>query len=176
VRALVRTLLFVFKSRTNQLLFVGITVAFLILFLFLQNFSGVFSLLRFSQISLIERLRIGVLSFFDVSSAVTIETSILIYCTALLVGINTTLTYVYFTRYGKYLMKNGLQSGVSALAVFIGVGCSACGGVMLTFLVSVFGVTYVYTEYLTAFGYVGVGVLFAGTCSLLKSLQPTVCS
>ncbi len=171
----VGTLASVFIVGTNRHIFFSTIIVFIILFFLMQNGEGVISILGLQQISAIERLRLGLFTFFDISNLTNLKSGGLAILASFLGGLNTTLGYAYFKKNGRFRMKNGLTTGLSTLIVFIGVGCSVCGGVTLMLAVSALGLTSVFLDYITFLSYTGVVFLFLGTLSLLGSLRNDTC-
>jgi hypothetical protein len=170
-----KSLVSVLESRSNRFILLGATTTIFILFLTLQNYEGAISIFQYSQISPSERLLIGTLTLFDTSSFATVGSGFFIFATALIGGLNVTLGFEYLKRHKKILIRDSFQSGASMFAIFVGLGCNACGGAIIMFVLSMFGVAPAFIGYASLLGYAGLILLLVGSISLLNSLNSHVC-
>jgi hypothetical protein len=131
-----RNIQVILKSRTYLLLTLGIALLLLIVMIWLPNFSFITSFITNSDITLLSKVKFlwGSLGAFSTNFSLYSQiTSVII---VLLAGINVSLLVHYF-RNRMALQKAAGTSIVGVIAGFLGIGCSACGSILLT---TIFGI------------------------------------
>ncbi|MEN9551736.1 MAG: hypothetical protein RI935_113 [Candidatus Parcubacteria bacterium] len=158
--------------------FMSAGVVFLFVLL-LQNGNSALQVLSFDQINFWKRMGMGVSTLFDINNSFTTSSLAVSIITSLLTGVVLSLFYVYIKNHSEMIMKSGLYSGTGLLLALMGVGCAACGTVIITTLFGIAGGTFL-TNVLPyngeEFGYVGIIILLFSIHTLLKKINtPNVC-
>jgi hypothetical protein len=168
-----------FSRKQSRRIFVIVFILFFLGILLLQNGKAAFELLSFDALSLSKRLALFFSTLFDLTSGFTLASLLLAVLGSLLGAANLALAYTYISLRGEVIVQSGLYSGFGLLAAILGIGCAACGTVLLSIVLGFFGASGA----LLLFPYGGIEIGFAGLFILLfatyalarKVAQPNVC-
>ncbi len=165
--------------RDGRVIVISATGIFLLILLALQNGEAAIAAFDLSSFSLIKKVSLFSVTFFDVASTVTGGATVLAVLGSLLSAINIALVYVYIKTRGELLLKSGLYSGVGLIFAFLGIGCAACGTAFLSLILGFFGFSAV-LDVLPykgqEIGYIGLSILCVATYVLAKKVTaPAVC-
>jgi hypothetical protein len=145
----------------------------------LANGSGAVQVLSFSSLSLFVRIKIFLIALFDVTELMTPSILFLVVGVTLFSALVVTMFSLLFATRKQALVASGLYSGFALVLGILGVGCAACGAVILSTLLSFFGLggLLAYFPYHgVEVGYVGLVLLFLISYSLAKRLaNPLTC-
>lgn len=150
--------------------------------IWLPNLSLILQVITNSAVSIADRV-IFLFSFYgSIGTNFTILSAITVFSISILFGIQISLM-TYYINQVKGLVGFGRigTTGMGGLiAGFFGVGCAACGTVLLTSGLSIFGVAGMLTFLPLGgaeFGLFGIGLLILSIRLLLKKIAaPLVCS
>jgi hypothetical protein len=163
---------------TGRMVFYGMAVVFVLAVFAVQNGSSATDVFSFGTLPFFTKVKLFAQVFFDLSSF-TVFSLVLGVLGSLVGALNTALLYVYMKSRGDVVVSSGLYSGVGLLFAVLGIGCAACGTVLVGSVLgylglsSVFGVLPYHGEEI---GALGIFVLVLVTYSLAKKVStPNVC-
>lgn len=154
-------------------------ISLLIGYFAFANLQSSLMYFSYSSLSFFAKIKLFSISFFDIGQFR--ETSILVLVVLVTVfgGLVMTLLKVYGQLRTDAITKSGLYSGIALVLALLGVGCAACGAVLLSTLLSFVGLSslLVYFPYYgVEIGYLGVVILMYLSYSLSAKLaNPYTC-
>jgi hypothetical protein len=150
-------------KQNNSGMVYGVSWIVLLLgYFFFANFENSVAVFSFTSFGLVTRLKLFMSSLFDISQLSEIATLTLVICVTFIGALVVALMYTYIAMRGKMILRSGLYSGVGLVLAILGVGCAACGTVLLATVLSFFG----FGGLLTYFPYHGIEVGYAGVVML----------
>ena len=146
----------------------------------LPNVRLLFSILTASDISLADKLTFPLRLLESITTNFTTLSVTYAIAIALLTGINVALITYYVRRQKQQLSQAGIAaSGLGILLGTVGIGCAACGSLILTSLLGTVGgagLIAVLPLRGGEFGIVGAMLLLSATYLLAKQInKPLVC-
>lgn len=168
-----------FKKDGSRRLFF-LSFFFLVLGYFaLANGTGAIQVLSFTSLSLFVRVKVFLVAFFDVTELLTPSILFLVVGVTLFSALVMTMFSLLLKTRKDVLVANGFYSGFALTLAVLGVGCAACGAVILSAVLSFFGVggLLAYFPYHgVEVGYLGLFLLVLISYSLAKRLaHPLTC-
>jgi hypothetical protein len=161
--------------RTYIVSFISIVLGYFAL----ANGKSALGYFSYSSLSFFTKLKLFFISFFDMGQFTETSILALVLLVALFGAETITLMSVYGSIRKEAVTKSGLYSGIAFVFAVLGVGCAACGAVLLSTLLSFVGLSslLVYFPYHgVEVGYVGVVLLVYVSYTLLKRLaNPYTC-
>lgn len=112
----------------------------------------------FSSLSLLTRIKLFFIAFFDIAELMTPSILFLVVGVTILSALVITMFSILMRIRKEALVLSGFYSGFALALAVLGVGCAACGAVLLGTIFSFFGVGGL----LTYFPYHGVEVGYLG--------------
>lgn len=175
---ILKSLWSVFRKPSYAILAIVVTGLVLLVSIWLQNRVFLAYLLTSELFSWAVKIKIFWTSLGTFKTSFTIGNQIVIICLAILSGINLSLLIFYFKTKAKTLKLAG-ASGLGLGLGLLGVGCGACGSIILS---SLFGLTATagFIGFLPLngleFDLAGIIILFISIYLLAKKIsQPEVC-
>jgi hypothetical protein len=166
------------KHSSGRKVFFGMVILFIFAVFAVQNGSSAMDVLSFGTLPFLIKLTLFSHVFFDITSF-TAFSLILGILGSVIGAANTALLYVYVKTRGEVIVRSGLYSGVGLVFAVLGIGCAACGTVLIGSILGFLGLGSVFTVlpyHGEEIGALGILVLVAVTYSLAKKVAvPTVC-
>ncbi len=162
-------------------------LAFLLSFLifslavWLPNLNLIFQIFTDSSVSLVNKFIFLFSLYASIGTNFTTLSAVTVFMIAVLFGVQVSLMLYFFNQVKSRaaLGRIGSAGFVGLITGFFGIGCTACGTVLLTSSLSIFGVASVLTFLPLGgaeFGLLGVGLLIYSIRFLLKKIMaPLVC-
>jgi hypothetical protein len=179
MKVLIDALVLVMSRKDSRGVAVASTCLFILLLLAVQNGKSALQIFDLTSLSFVKQVRFFVVTFFDIHSTFTFGTIFLAILGSGIGGINLALLYTYMKIRGGIIMKSGLYSGVGLFLAFIGVGCAACGSVLLSIILGLFGFAAILEKLPyqgQEVGYLGLLLISIATYTLAKKVMaPAVC-
>lgn len=176
-----RVLKQVFKHVRYSLVAVGVAFIVLSAALLLSNISVIIQVFSSSAVTLIEKFVFLLSLYGSLITNFTILTGLYLLIISALFGVNIALL-TYYIRRRKINSKNSkaeLTSIGGILSAVLGIGCAACGSVILTAILGIFGAgSLIILLPLKGmeFGILGLFLLGFSTVYLLKRINdPLIC-
>ncbi len=147
----------------------------------LPNIPLILKIMRHSDLSIIQKVNIPISLLGSIHTNFTLFSAIYTILIAIFFGINLSMIIYFFKRKIKTIKKSGVTTSfLGLLSGLLGVGCAACGSLILTSLLALFGASWV-LEALPfrgeEFGAIGVILLVISIYTVAKQIEnPTVCS
>lgn len=137
------------------------------------NLATALSILSFTSLSFVEQTKLFLLVFFDGSSFSLPYLLPLVVLIGTFVALVGTQYYAYLYARKTLLMKDKLLGGFSLFLAVLGIGCAACGTLIISTLAGAFGygalITLLPLKGLEV-GYLGVALLVVLSYTLAKRL------
>jgi small-conductance mechanosensitive channel len=109
----------------------------------------------------------------------TVSSQVMVVLVSLLAGVNMAML-IFYLRKSRAIRKTAKTSVLGLIVGTLGVGCSACGSVILS---SIFGISasFVFMSYLPLrgmeFGLIGIGLVILSIYNIANKMQsPATCS
>lgn len=170
----------VFRRPTYLLLATGAAATVFAFAVWLPNLPLLVQVMGHAQIAVSDKLALPISLLGAIGTNFTPLSAVYTIAIAILFGMNIALG-TYFVRHRISIAR---QSGVATGALglmsgVLGVGCAACGSLLLTSLLSLIGATWILSYLPLAggeFGILGVLLLLMSLCAMAKRVQdPAVC-
>ncbi len=126
----------VFRRPRYVVLTVVVAALLLVLLVYLQNLSLLKYVITTSGFSLFEKVRLFVLALGGFRTNFSVESQLIALLVALLAGINIAFLAFHMARRGAVQKATGV-SGLSLVIGLLGIGCAACGSVILTTIIGI---------------------------------------
>lgn len=175
---ILRALREMFRKPGYIILAIAVAGLIILISIWLQNRVFLNYVFSSELFSLGSKLKILWASLGSFNTVFTTTSQILIICLALLSGVNISLLILYFKKRAKILKMAGV-SGLGLIIGFLGIGCVACGSVILS---SIFGLTatagFIGLLPLRGleFGLIGIIILCTSIYLVAKKIdQPPIC-
>lgn len=172
-----RALFDVLKTKRSLVIAVCVSVFVFVLAVWLPNLQLLVAFWADSGVPVIDKVALSLKLVPSITTNFTLLSALYTVLIAVLAGINTALI-VELIRNRRMVAGGVTAGGVGIVAGALGVGCAACGSLILTALVG----TTVGTGVLAflplgggEFGILGVGLLGYATYLLLKQINKTTC-
>lgn len=164
--------------RESRYLFFAIFIAWFVfsLALWLPQWKLILQVLNTA--SSVDSVVLLVSLYTSLGSNFTLGGALIVVILSGLFGVNISLTLYLYRK--QFSIQKGVATNIwGATLGILGVGCAACGSVILTSLLSLFGGVWL-LSYLPLggeeFGFIGIALLLYGTYSLSKKISsPMVC-
>lgn len=158
--------------------FFGMCVTFVLAVFAVQNGPSALLVVSFGTLPFLTRMQLFAQVYFDIASFTTF--SLILGVIGSLVGAtNTALLYVYMKTRGEVIVRSGLYSGAGLIFAVLGIGCAACGTVLIGSILGFLGLGSVLSllpYHGEEIGALGILVLLVVTYSLAKKVAtPNVC-
>jgi hypothetical protein len=171
----------ILKQPKYLLLSISVSILVFSLSIWLPNISLITSVFEL-PVGLGEKLNFLFSLYGSIGTNFTIVSALTVVLISVLFGVQVSVLLVYYQKVKSVIrLKNLSLVGILGLVSgFFGIGCTACGAVLATSILSAFGAVGL-LSYLPfgggEFGFVGV-VLLAGSILILlrKIKQPLVCN
>ncbi len=135
-----RSLNKVFKQPRCIFVWLITSLSIFVVVVWWPNFSLIEQILRMPNISLYTRLSLPISLLFSIATNFTPLTASYVVITVVLFGLNLAMISYYLKYRISNIKKSGLTLGFfGLLATLFGLGCSACGPLLITSLLSLFG-------------------------------------
>ena len=170
----------VFKNWSYILAALAISIAVFAVAVWFPNIRLLFSVWFDSTIPFADKILLAFRLLESITTNFTALSASYTIATAILLGINVSLIVYLLRMNQKRMTKGGMTAGVSGLiAGSLGMGCAACGSLILTSILSVVGGAGI-LAFLPLkggeFGIIGVALLGYSTYLLSKYInRPPVC-
>ena len=168
-------------SSVRYLTIAGITAfAVFALSTWLPNLKLIGTIITSSTVSVFDKLSFLVSLLGSIQTNFTVFSASYTIAIAVLFGINVAMVVYYMSRRKKFLQQSGVAASAGGLmAGMLGIGCAACGTLVLAPLLSLIGVgglVAILPFSGQEFGILGVGVLGFSIFSTAKKIQnPLLC-
>ncbi len=170
----------VFRKTHYVFLAVGVTALTFVLAVLLPNFSLIKNVFKDVDLSFSDKINLPIsllgsittnFNFFSASYTVLI---------AILLGINVAMIVFFLRRRVKEVRETGMATGaLGMISGVVGIGCAACGSLILTSVLSVLGAGWVITYLPFAGAEFGIlGILLLGVSIYATSkriMSPLIC-
>ncbi len=168
----------IFQSWKYRLLFAGSTVLFWLLQIWLAHYALISFAFRTDVFSWKDKVNVLINTIIMFFTTFPRDVQALALLTAVLVGCNITFLAYYLRRQVRTLRAAG-SSLAGVMISLVGVGCSACGSVVLSSLIGFGAATRVLTILPLRgkeFSLLAISILAVSTCWVIKKiLTPAVC-
>lgn len=148
-----------------------------VLSVWIQNYGLIFEIFTLPTTSLLPKVAILLSLLSTFGSGVPLFSVVLIVISALLFGVAVALFVYYIREHNGTFYNHGATLGISGVVASIfGVGCAACGTIVLTSLLGIFGAAGLLSLLPfggSEFGVAGVLVLIWSVLWILKSIAET---
>ena len=127
------------------------------------NLQYSLSYFSYSSLSFFTQIKLFLITFFDITQLETLNMFFLVSVGAVLGALVITLLIVYGKIRKEAVTKDEILGGVALFLTILGVGCSACGAILLNTILGFVGIS----SLLTYFPYHGVEIGYLGLILLL---------
>lgn len=170
----------VFRNPAYTLIAFVASVAVFSFAVWLPNFSLIATMMDHSGVSFSEKIHFPLSLLGSIATNFTVLSASYTIAIAILFGINLALMIYFVRRRITETKRGGIATGfVGLTSGIIGMGCAACGSLLLTSLLSLFGASWILSYLPLAggeFGILGVILLSASLRMTAKHIQnPAVC-
>ncbi|MDP3956268.1 MAG: hypothetical protein Q8Q18_03440 [bacterium] len=170
----------VFRKSIYTLLAFGTSVAVFAFAVWLPNISLIVKIMGHSGIPFSEKLGLPISLLGSIATNFTLLSASYTIAIAILFGINLAMIIYFLRRRIANVEQSGIATGFFGLASgVVGMGCAACGSLILTSILSLFGATWILSFLPLAggeFGILGVILLIVSIYMTAKRIQnPAVC-
>lgn len=129
----------------------------------LANSTGALQVLSFSSLSILARAKLFLIAFFDMTELLLPSILFLVVGVTVFSALVITLFSVLMSVRKEALVASGMYAGFALTLAILGVGCAACGAVLLSTILGFFGISGL----LAYFPYHGVEVGYLGLILLM---------
>lgn len=169
----------IFSKKDSVYVFSLSSVLILFFFFCLQNGSQSMEVFKFSFLTLDKKLSLFFVTLFDTTQLTGLSILPLVVLVTIFGGLTVSLLYTYIKMRKDILFKSGLYSGFGLVLALFGMGCAACGTILLQLVLSFFGfggLMSFFPYHGVEVGYVGLVLLIANALFLSNKLgKPLVC-
>ena len=170
----------VFRKPTYVILTLTTSMAVFLFAVWLPNFRLLVSVIGSSDISLSDKLELPLNLIGSIATNFTLLSASYTIAIAFLFGINLAMVTYYLQRRIKEVEQSGIATGFLGIGSgVLGMGCAACGSLLLTNILTLFGVSWLLSYLPLAgaeFGILGVVLLAVSLYMTAKKIQnPAVC-
>ena len=167
------------KSKNSKIIFFVFSLIIFLGYFFLENWGSAIQVLSFDTFSLAKRVYIFLLTLFSIQELAEPNILFLVITVSIFSGLVMSLLYTYVKIREKVLLRHGVYSGFGMIFAVFGVGCAACGTILLQTILSFFG----FGSLLAMFPYHGIEIGYLGLIFLIfnaytlsyKLGEPLVC-
>jgi len=161
--------------------FIALSSAILIgaIMTWLSNYDVVKLAITSDALDVGGKLKLIFLSLGSFVTNFTVSSQVMVVLVSLLAGVNMAML-IFYLKKNRAIQKTAKTSVLGLIVGTLGVGCSACGSVILT---SIFGVSasFVFMSYLPLrgmeFGLIGIALVLFSIYNIANKMQsPTTCS
>lgn len=168
-----------FKRDGNRGTFLFSFALLLLGYFFLSNGSGAFQVFSFHSIPFFERVKIFLIGFFDMTELLSPSILFLVVGVTFFSALVATMFSALMRTRKEALSASGFYAGFALTLAILGVGCAACGAVLLGTILSFFGIGGLlafFPYHGVEIGYLGLFLLVIISYSLAKRLaNPHTC-
>ena len=168
-----------FAQKDSIILYILYLLSLLFGYFAFANLKSALASFSYNSLSYVQQVKLFLISFFDIGQFSEISILALVVLVSFFGALVVTLLTVYGEMRKEAIVKSGLYSGFALMLALLGVGCAACGAILLSTLFSIFGLStiLVYFPYHgVEIGYVGVIILGYLSYSLSSKLaNPYTC-
>lgn len=170
----------VFKKIAYVFIALGASVVVFSFAVWLPNMSLIVKIMGHQGISFSQRLGLPISLLGSIATNFTLLSALYTIAIAILFGINLAMIIYFLRRRIDEVEQSGIATGVFGIASgVIGMGCAACGSLILTSILSLFGATWI-LSFLPLnggeFSILGVVLLAISIYMTAKRIQnPAVC-
>lgn len=153
----------VFSKKDSLYVFVLSSFLILFSFFFLQNGTQAREAFNFTFLTFAKKVSLFLDTLFDTTQLTGFNILPLVLGVTFFGGLTVSLLYTYVQIRKDMLFKSGLYSGFGLVLALFGMGCAACGTILLQIVLSFFG----FGGMLSFFPYHGVEVGYFGLALLI---------
>ena len=160
----------------------ALTISFLVFAfaVWLPNIPLIISVMGHSGISLSQKFNFPISLLSSITTNFTLLSASYTIALAVLFGINLAMIVYYLKRRVAEIKQSGITTGFfGIMSGILGIGCAACGSVILTSILTLFGASGVLISLPLRggeFGILGVVLLLFAIYTISKQIQnPAVC-
>lgn len=150
------------KTRGSGYVFAATYLLVIAFYFTFVNLRLAYSFFSFTSLDTLEKIHYFFIALFDTSTFSSTPLVVLLIMTATATSLVVTQLYAYFRARGKLLAKDGTLGGLGLLLAVLGVGCAACGTLVVSTILGIFG----YSTLLMYFPLHGVEIGYFGACML----------
>lgn len=150
------------KTRGSGYVFAATYLLIVVLYFVVINSKLAYTFFSFTSLDTLEKIHYFFVALFDTSTFSSTPLVILLALTATTTSLVVTQFYAYFKARGKLLSQDSTLGGLGLLFAILGVGCAACGTLVASTILGIFG----YSTLLMYFPLHGVEIGYFGACML----------
>ncbi len=178
-----RILLEVFKKPQYLVLWFFTSFIVFTFSVLIANAQLLFTILSSSSVPIMQKIKFFVGMYNSITTNFTVVSASYTIAIAVLFGCNIALL-VYYIKKRKVGPKSYTSTSISSISGVVsgifGIGCAACGSVILTAVLSLFGAGSLVTLLPFGgeeFGFIAIGLLLYSIVSLIRKInEPAVCT
>ena len=152
-----------FKKKDSKIIFSISTLLIFLGYFFLENWQPASQVFSLDMLPVTKRVSLFLSTLFNTNIFIELNILFLVVAVAIFSGLVISLLYTYVKIREKILLRQGLYSGFGMIFAIFGLGCAACGTVLLQTIFSLFG----FGELLAIFPYHGIEVGYLGLTLLI---------
>lgn len=169
----------VFQRMDSSIIFITSALIILVGYFMLENLSTALEVFSFSFLSFGKMISLFFSTLFNINGLAAYSILPLITWVSIFGGLVISLLYTYIKIRGNLLKSSGAQSGIGLIFAILGIGCAACGTVLLQTILSIFGfggLLSFFPYHGLEVGYFGLLLLIINTYTLSNRLgKPLTC-
>ena len=169
----------IIKRKDSLTVFLLTSFVILIGYFFIQNWRMAEEVLSFTGLPFMRLIKLFFVTFFDFSHFTNLSVFPLFLGTILFGGLVVSLLYTYIKIREEILFKSGIYGGFGLILAVIGMGCAACGTILLQVIFSLFGfggLLAIFPYHGLEIGYIGLILLVINSYTLRHKLGgPLTC-
>ena len=151
------------KRKDSRLIFFISSLIIFIGFFFLENWNSASQVFSFDVLPLTKRIFLFLSTLFNTTPIDSLNVLFLVIATAVSGALVISLLYTYVKIRERILLRHGVYGGFGMVFALLGLGCAACGTILLQTILSLFG----FGGLLTMFPYHGVELGYIGLVFLI---------